>query len=86
MPYTTCAERRLAAAYTWLANRRGGWKNRPSLRLDRVALRDRGDQRKERLGQQQPCCQAADDVVARFTIEQESLKLRFITHLPGGWC
>jgi hypothetical protein len=61
------------------------WQKRPPLRIDRAELRDQVDHSKQRLRRHDAFREAADDVVARFAIEQQLTQLRLISQMPGGW-
>jgi hypothetical protein len=62
------------------------WQKRPPLRIVRAELRDRVADRKARLRRHDAFRNEADDVVARFAIEQELIKRRLMSLLPGGNC
>ena len=62
------------------------WEKRPPLLTDRAELRDQVEHRKERLRRQDAFRNEADDVVARFAIEQELTKRGFMSQTLGGWC
>ena len=62
------------------------WEKRPPLLTDRAELRDQVEHRKERLRRHDAFRNEADDVIARFAIEQELTKRGFMSQTLGGWC
>jgi len=87
-----CATMQHALNATWRRRTLGwqtaeeAWQKRPPLRIERAELRDRVDERADRLRAKKHLRDAAADVVMRFAIEIELTKRGLLSQKLGGWC